>query len=162
GIPSTDVIPVPTVPGLNTLEYTMAYMQVKRLGAETSTERTTDQTEIGIFWGYDVARGLGDPPRLFNQIARVIAVQQNNTIGQNARMFALFNIAMADAAIRAWGVKYRDDFWRPIVAIRRAGETGNPDTVADPNWQPLGAPLSNPLPDEHVNFTPPFPSYISG
>src|SRR5262249_21728307 len=27
---------------------------------------------------------------------------------------------------------------------------------------PLGAPLSNPLPTEHVNFTPPFPSYTSG
>jgi hypothetical protein len=162
GIRSTDAIPTRTVPGLNSLEYTLAYMQAKRLGAEDSTERTTDQTEIGIFWGYDVARGLGDPPRLYNQIARVIAVQENNTIGQNARMFALFNIAMADAGICCWGIKYRDDFWRPIVAIRRAAEDGNLDTVPDPNWQPLGAPRSNPLPTEHVNFTPPFPSYTSG
>jgi len=162
GISSTDAVPTRPVPGMNSLEYTMAYMQTKRLGAETSTERTTDQTEIGIYWGYDVARGLGDPPRLLNQVARVIAVQQNNTIGQNARLFALINIAMADAGIDAWGIKYRNDFWRPIMAIRRADEDGNVDTVADPNWQPLGAPLSNPLPTEHVNFTPPFPSYVSG
>jgi hypothetical protein len=162
GISSTDAIPTRPVPDMNSLEYTLAYAQTKRLGAETSTERTTDQTEIGIYWGYDVARGLGDPPRLLNQVARVIAVQQNNTIGQNARMFALINIAMADAGIDAWGIKYRNDFWRPIMAIRRADADGNVDTVPDPNWQPLGAPLSNPLPTEHANFTPPFPSYVSG
>jgi hypothetical protein len=140
----------------------MAYMQVKRLGAEDSTERTTDQTEIGIYWGYDVARGLGDPPRLYNQIARVIAAQEGNTVGQNARMFALINLAMADAGIQCWGVKYRDILWRPIVAIRDGDIDGNPDTVGDPNWQPLGAPRSNPLPSETENFTPPFPSYTSG
>src|SRR5262249_50789064 len=125
-------------------------------------QRTTDQTEIGIFWGYDVARGLGDPPRLYNQIARVIAEQEENTVGQNARMFALINIAMADAGCQAWGVKYRDVFWRPIVAIRRAAEDGNPRTIADPNWSPLGAPRTTPLPNEHVNFPPPFPAYTSG
>ena len=118
--------------------------------------RTTDQTEIGIFWGYDVARGLGDPPRLYNQIARVVATQENNTVGENARMFALINLAMADAGIVSWGVKYRDDFWRPIVAIRQGSTDGNPDTVADPTWGPLGAPKTNPQPGE-TNFTPPFP-----
>jgi hypothetical protein len=162
GIPSTDAIPIRPVPAMNSLEYTLAYAQVKRLGSETSTERTTDQTEIGIFWGYDVARGLGDPPRLYNQIARVVAAQENNTVGQNARMFALINIGMADAGICCWGIKYRDIFWRPIVAIRRGAEDGNVDTVPDPNWQPLGAPRTNPLPTEHTNFTPPFPSYTSG
>src|SRR5262249_19182652 len=109
-------------------------------------------------WGYDVARGLGDPPRLYNQIARVVAEQEGNTVGQNARMFALINIAMADAGICCWGVKYRDVFWRPIVAIRETP----PDQGGDPDWEPLGAPRSNPLPNEHVNFTPPFPAYTSG
>src|SRR5262249_17585361 len=122
---------------------------------------TTDETELSIFWGYDVARGLGDPPRLYNQIARVIAVQENNTVGENARLFALINFAMADAGIVSWGVKYRDAFWRPIVAIRDGDSDGNPDTVGDPAWSPLGAPKTNPLPGE-INFTPPFPSYTSG
>jgi hypothetical protein len=161
GIPSTDAVPTPHPPSLTSLEYTLAYDQVKWLGQDTSTTRTTDQTEIGIYWGYDVARGLGDPPRLLNQIARQIAVQQGNTVAQNARMFALVNLAMADAGIQCWGIKYRDILWRPIVAIRRAGETGNPDTVQQDDWSPLGAPRSNPLPGE-TNFTPPFPSYTSG
>jgi hypothetical protein len=161
GIPSTSAVPTPTVPKMTSLEYTLAYDQVKVLGKETSTERTVDETELSIYWGYDVARGLGDPPRILNQIARIIVQQENNTVGQNARLFALVNIALADAGIQCWGVKYRDIFWRPIVAIRRAAEDGNPDTVPDPNWAPLGAPKSNPLPGE-INFTPPFPSYTSG
>lgn len=161
-ISSTDAIPTPTVPSLGSVEYAQAYTQVKELGEELSTERTTDQTEIGIYWGYDVARGLGDPPRLYNQIARVVAQQEGNTVAENARMFALINIAMADSGIQAWGVKYRDDFWRPIVAIRQGGTDGNANTVGDANWSPLGAPRSNPLPSEDVNFTPPFPAYTSG
>jgi hypothetical protein len=164
GIPSLAVVSTPPVPAMTSQQYTDAFNQVKALGSDLgqNTVRTTDQTEIGLFWGYDVARGLGDPPRLFNQIARVIAEQEGNTVGDNARMFALINIAMADAGIQCWGVKYRDIFWRPIVAIRRAAEDGNANTVADPNWAPLGAPRSNPLPTERVNFTPPFPSYTSG
>jgi hypothetical protein len=164
GIPSTAVVPTPIVPSLTSQVYTDAFNQVKALGEDLGHNdvRTTDETEIGLFWGYDVARGLGDPPRLFNQIARVIADQEHNSVGDNARMFALINIAMADAGIQCWGVKYRDAFWRPIVAIRRAAEDGNPGTTADPTWSPLGAPRSNPLPTEHVNFTPPFPAYTSG
>jgi hypothetical protein len=164
GISSTAAIPTPTAPILTSQEYADAFNQVKALGEDlgSNTVRTTDETELGIFWGYDVARGLGDPPRLYNQIARVIAAQENNSVGDNARMFALINIAMADAGIQCWGVKYRDIFWRPIVAIRRADEDGNPETVADSTWAPLGAPRSNPLPAESVNFTPPFPAYTSG
>jgi len=162
GIQSTADVPTPPVPSMTSSEYTQAFNQVMALGEENSTVRTLDQTEIGIYWGYDVARGLGDPPRLYNQIARVIAEQEHNTVADNARMFALINIAMADAGIQCWGVKYRDIFWRPIVAIRQADTDGNPDTVEDPSWQPLGAPRSNPLPTEHINFTPPFPSYTSG
>jgi hypothetical protein len=160
-IPSTAAIPTPPVPALTSLEYTEAYDQTKALGAADSSVRTTDETEMSLFWGYDVARGLGDPPRLFNQIARVIATQENNSVGENARMFALINIAMADAGIQCWGIKYRDVFWRPIIAIRQAATDGNADTVADPTWSPLGAPKTNPLPGE-INFTPPFPAYTSG
>jgi hypothetical protein len=162
GVPSIDIIPTPVVPSLDSMEYAMAYTQVKMLGEELSTERTTDQTEIGIYWGYDVARGLGDPPRLYNQIARGIAEQEGNTAAQNARMFALINISMADAGIQSWGVKYRDDFWRPILAVHQGDLDGNDNTMGDPDWSPLGAPLSNPLPTESVNFTPPFPAYTSG
>lgn len=149
-------------PALGCAEYTSAFEEVKSLGGDgiiTPTSRTAEQTEIGLFWAYDGARGLGVPPRLYNQIAQVIAIQEGNTEVENARLFALLNIAMADAGIAAWETKYHYDLWRPIVAIRQAHTDGNPATAADTTWRPLGAPASN---QSGNDFTPPFPAYTSG
>jgi hypothetical protein len=145
-------------------QYTTAYAEVFAVGGDgitTTTTRTPEQTEISIFWGYDGRPGLGKPPRLYNQIVRVLAAQENNTAEQNARLFGLVNLAMGDAAITAWARKYTDQFWRPIMGIRHADSTGNPDTPFDPNWTPLGAQPSNPFPGE-ISFTPPWPAYPSG
>jgi hypothetical protein len=66
---------------------------------------------------------------------------------------------MADAAISCWEAKYFYKIWRPTTAIRNAAIDGNPATVADPLWVPLGAPASNRI---APNFVPPFPAYTSG
>jgi hypothetical protein len=66
---------------------------------------------------------------------------------------------MADAGIALWESKYYYEFWRPITGIREADVDGNPATVGDPTWAPLGAPFSN---GGGPNFTPPFPAYPSG
>jgi hypothetical protein len=146
----------PPVPALTSDEYTTAYNEVKSLGEKDSTTRTADQTEIGIFWGYD-RPGTGTPPALYNQIVQVIANQKHNTTVENARLFALANLAMADSGIAAWQCKYVENFWRPITGIREGNSDGNDDTAGDPTWEPLGAPGgANP------NFTPPFPAYVSG
>jgi hypothetical protein len=121
-----------------------------------STVRTADQTEIGTFWGYDRG-GLGPPPILYNHIAQTIALNENNTLEENARLFALLNVAQADAGIAAWETKYVYDLWRPIHAIREADTDGNPLTTAVPDWTPLGAPAGL-----APGFTPPFPAYVSG
>lgn len=114
--------------------------------------RFPDETLAGIFWGYDGARELGTPPRLYNQVVRRVAIAKNNTIAQNARLFALVNAAMADAGILAWDQKYIHDFWRPVLGIREhdpaAGPAWPPGTNpispdADPFWLPLGAPNTN-------------------
>ncbi len=68
-------------------------------------------------------------------------------------LFALVNVAMADAGILAWEQKYYHDFWRPVVGIREhdvsMGDTSvanNPiDPDCDPNWLPLGGPSTNGL-----------------
>lgn len=142
-------------------EYTAAYEEVYALGSAAPTQRTQEQTNIGIYWGYDGRPGLGTPPRLYNQIAQTIAIQQNNTVADNARLFALINLAQADAGLTAWKCKYVDDFWRPVLGIRGADLDGNPETDGDATWLPLGAPASNPRPGD-TNFTPPFPAYVSG
>lgn len=74
---------------ISSTEYAAAYDEVRVLGAadaETADrdgngmpDRTAEQTQIGIFWGYDGSPGLGTPPRLYDQIVRVIAAQQGHT-----------------------------------------------------------------------------------
>jgi membrane-associated phospholipid phosphatase len=154
----------PPPPALGSRKYADAYFEVMALGGDgvsTPTLRTPEQTITGIFWAYDGTPGLGAPPRLYNQIVRVIAVDKRNTVGQNLRLFGLVNLAMADAAIQCWYTKYRYEFWRPVVAIRNGERDGNPLTLGDPGWRPLGAPATNGAGDG-VNFTPPFPAYSSG
>jgi len=160
----------PPQPLLTSSAYTAAFNEVKRLGGDgvvTPTERTADQTIAGIYWGYDGTPGLGTPPRLYNQIAVLIATQRGTDVIDLARLLALLNVGMADAGLAAWDTKYQYDFWRPVTAIREAdpgtGPTGkgdgNPSTIGDINFTPLGAPASNLT---GPNFTPPFPAYTSG
>jgi hypothetical protein len=174
-----DAFQAPPPPALTSAEYTEAFNEVKILGAEDAEtadrdgnglpDRTPEETVIGIFWGYDGSRGLGTPPRLYNQIAQTLAVQEDNTLVENARLFALVNLAMADAAIQCWDAKYDYDVWRPIIGIREADPgtgpsglgDGNPDTIGEEDWEPLGAPNTN-APPGSINFTPPFPAYGSG
>ena len=154
--PASDFLPPPP-PALNSPEYAAALNQVESLGAIDSTTRTADQTQVGLFWAYD-ALSTGTPPVHYDQIASTIALQQHNTLDQDARMFGLVNVAMGDAGIAAWDAKYTYNFWRPITAIRLADADGNPATTADPTWTPLGAPGGPGQPA----FTPPFPGYVSG
>ncbi|HKP12056.1 MAG TPA: chloroperoxidase [Blastocatellia bacterium] len=160
----------PAPPALDSPEYAAAYNEAKQLGGDgitTPTARTAEQTEIGIYWAYDGTPSLCAPPRLYNQIAVKIADQMGSNIVQQARLLALVNAAMADAALAIWESKFYYEFWRPITAIREADAgtgpsgtgDGNPDTIGDVNFMPMGAPASNLT---GPNFTPPFPSYPSG
>lgn len=161
-IESGDQFRPPPPPSLRSRSYTSSFYELFALGgdgASTPTLRTPEQTVIGIFWSYDEAPRIGVVPRLFDQIARVVAVQEHNSEIENARYFALVNFALADAAIATWDTKYHYNFWRPIVGIRLANIDGNPLTVRDANWTPLASPGSNGGP---LHETPSFPSYHSG
>jgi membrane-associated phospholipid phosphatase len=160
----------PPPPALSSEAYASAFAEVKQLGGDgirTPTRRTAEQTVIGIYWAYDGTAWIGTPPRLYNQIAVQLALQRIRDPLELARVLALVNVAIADATIAGWDAKYYYKFWRPVTAIREAspgtGPTGlgdgNPDTIADPAWTPLGAPASNLI---GPNFTPPFPSSPSG
>ena len=108
-------------PPLGTPRYNAAVADVKALGGRNSSTRNPNETVAGIYWGYDGPRGLGVPPRLYNQVVRTF-VEQNggNTAAENAKLFAMINVGMADAAIVAWSAKYHAeyDLWRPVVGIR--------------------------------------------
>jgi len=161
---------VPPPPAMTSRAYTEAFKEVKRLGGDgvtTRTARTEDQTRAGIFWAYDGTPSLCAPPRLYNQIAMAIADQMGTDTVDLARLLALVNVAMSDAGVVSWESKYYYQFWRPVTGIREAdrgtGSTGhgdgNPLTIGDPEFSPLGAPASN---LQGPNFTPPFPAYPSG
>jgi hypothetical protein len=63
-------------------------------------------------------------------------------------MLAIAHVAGGDAMIACFDAKYHYWFWRPYQAIPQADADGNPATMADPSWTPLGA-------------TPNFPEYPS-
>ena len=161
----------PAPPSMNSPAYAAAFREVKRLGGDgivTPTNRTAEQTHIGIFWAYDGTPSLCAPPRLYNQIALTVAdVRNTANVLDLARLLALVNVSMADAGIAAWESKYFYDFWRPVGGIREADPgtgplgqgDGNPSTHGDVTFSPLGAPASN---LQGPNFTPPFPAYPSG
>jgi vanadium chloroperoxidase len=162
--------------------YTAALQEVRGKGiapelmgtVPAGSRRNIDETLIGLYWAYDGAKGLGTPPRLYNQIVREVAINkpnpdtgQPNTPAQNAKLFALVNSAMADAGILAWEQKYLHDLWRPVLGIREHDTSMGPSGAANNNidnnchlfWLPLGAPATNML---GTNFTPNFPAYPSG
>lgn len=144
----------PSELGEDRVRYALAVNAVKSLGRLDSKTRTERQTQTAYFWSYDRPDTFG-PVGQWHEIAQEVALDQGNTLEENARLFARLTTAMADAGIAAWDLKYDlggDDVlgfnqWRPISAIH-ADITGD-GVVSDPNWQPL-------------LDTPPFPDYVSG
>src|SRR5438128_805745 len=154
-VPSAEMLRTDGPNALTSAEYAEDFNEVKQLGSLTSTTRTADETDAAIFW-QDHAHAL------FNRIFRTLATSQGLDIVNSARLFAMENLAAADAAIGCWNDKYYWQFWRPITAIREADTDGNPDTQADPTWLPLfdpATPVCNPL---FPLLTPPFPDHPAG
>jgi len=128
-----------TAPGplaLDSAQYAKELDEVRRLGRRDSTERTADQTFAAIFT-------LTNGGQMWNAAARAAAGAKGTTMPENARIFAVINMAALDAVITGWEVKRKMGTWRPLTAIRAS--TTNPD----PKWEPL------------IN-TPPHPDYVSG
>ncbi len=144
---SAESVRPPEPPALTSPEFAAAFHEVKALGSVNSRARTEEQTEIAKFWAD--GEGTVTPPGHWNRIAAAVARDRGLNRAETARLFAMLNVALADAAIACWECKFRFDVWRPVTAIRNAGQLKNPTLVADPDWTPLLA-------------TPPFPAYTSG
>jgi hypothetical protein len=126
---------------LTSAEYAADFNEVKSLGRATSITRTADQTHAALWW-------VENSNFTWNRIARIAAAARGNSLNENARLFALLNIAAADAIITGFRTKYTYVSWRPIKAIARADEDNNSATDADPSWVPLA-------------LTPAHPDYLS-
>jgi len=139
--PSQFRLPPPLA--LDSPEYAADLNELKVMGIFSGSSRTPDQSELALFWA-------GNTPLYWNRIAAQLSAARELTLAENAHLFALLNVTMADAAIACWDGKYRYVFWRPITAIR-AGLT---PADADPTWVPWL--------DFFPAGTPAHPEYPSG
>jgi len=132
----------PLPPALTSDVYTRDYNEVKSLGSLTSTTRTSAQTDLAYFYTDNFLAQ-------WNRAIRAIADRHVRGVGDSARLFALANLATADAFITAWDSKLHYAFWRPVTAIREGDSDGNAATAGDAAWQSL---INNPN----------YPDYTSG
>ena len=123
-------------PGLATGQYALDFAEVKLMGQSTSAARTADETLYTRFWNSASAA------RLWDVVALSLSAEHHYTLSENARLLALVNVAMADAAIGCFDAKYFYNWWRPVTAIQNDG------VPADATWLPL-------------LVTPAFPDYVS-
>jgi hypothetical protein len=125
-------------------KYAADVEEVRRFGSDglsAPSARDAEQTEIALFW-------VESSPLAWNRIARTVSAAQGLDLWQNARLFGLLNMALADGYVASLSTKYHYLFWRPVTAIREAANDGNPGTTADTGWMSLRP-------------TPPVPDYES-
>lgn len=122
--------------------YAAEYNEVKSIGsfAVRNADPNSEPSKIARYW----PGGGGN----YNGFTRVIATAASQDLWENARLFALVNMAVTDALFATFNVKYHYNFWRPYTAIRWADD-GNPATTSDPTWT------------SYIT-TPPYPDYTCG
>jgi hypothetical protein len=137
----------PGPPPLKSARYAQEFNEVKVVGAKHSTQRTAEQTAIATLW---------EPtsPLTYNAVLREMPELKQKSVVDQARVFALMNMAGSDALIVGWGAKYAIQFWRPETAIRNADSDGNDATSADSAWEGLRSMPAHPeYPSGHALFT---------
>jgi hypothetical protein len=130
---------------LSSKKYAADFNEVKAFGGNgttTPSRRTFDQTQFGLFW-------IEGSVLTWNRIARNVSKDRGLDLWENARLFGLLNLAVADAYIAHFDGKYHYKLWRPVTAVHEGDNDGNPDTAGDRTWTPL-------------QFNYPTPSYPSG
>jgi hypothetical protein len=139
---SADQFQLDEPPALTSAAYARDYNEVKSVGATNSSLRPSDRADVARFYA------AVSPVGVWNPVARQLSVEAGNSLSENARAFALLNMALSDAAVVTFGIKYQFNFWRPETAIRMGQTDGNERTEADPSFMPFIT-------------TPCFPSYPS-
>jgi hypothetical protein len=132
---------------LNSVEYATDLNEVRNFGSFSSTMRGTEQSEFALFWALNT-------PLAWDRIAAQLSAARGLGVTENAHLFAVLNVTMADAIIACWDSKYRYVFWRPITAIR----TGLTPADADPMWEPwlntlTGTPAHPEYPSAHSTYS---------
>jgi hypothetical protein len=131
---------------LNTTQWAKDFNEVKTLGAKTGSSRTSEQSGIARFWEMT-------GPATTDPVARQLSATRKIDLVDNARLFALFEMALADSGIAVFDAKYAFAFWRPVTAIRNADIDGNDATTLDANWESfVPTPVHPEYPCAHCIF----------
>jgi hypothetical protein len=130
---------------LTNAQYLADYAETKAMG-EYSSPRTADQSELALFWA-------GSTPLFWIRIASEISIRLNLNLSENAHLFAVLNVSMADAAIVCWDTKYRYVLWRPITAIREGAVDPDPTWTPWLDFFPAGTPAHPEFPSGHASVS---------
>lgn len=144
---SADQFRAPPPNTYDSAEYARELAEVAQIGARDGADRTEYQTLSTPFWSDDL--GSATPAGHWNVIAHDIAEARNLSAAECARLFALINIAGADAGISCWESKFFYSTWRPENGLRETPDADNPHLTKVPDFIPNMA-------------SPAFPSYTSG
>lgn len=125
-------------PQLSSALYARDYNETKTLGGAKSAARTEAQTQTVRFW---TPANLN--PAWF-QAARQLSVAKKLGLAENARLYALLSMSLANCYIADWDAKFHYNHWRPITAIRNGDMDGNDATERDAGWTPLSATPMHP------------------
>jgi len=140
----------PPPPALTSHLYATDLNETEAYGAIDSTVRTPEQTAIAYFW-------VGNNINQYNVTMQNVVNQHQLDLVDAAHLLAMGNIVTTDAGIACYDSKFYYQAWRPTAAIQNADKDNNPDTTADPSWQPLGALPGHPeYPSQHGCFTAAF------
>jgi hypothetical protein len=142
GIPAAEDFRLGPPPKLTGGTYSKDYVEVMGVGGADSVLRPPDRAEVARFYA------AYSPVSWSNSAARQVAAAQGRSLSENARAFALLNMALSDATVAAFDTKYYYTAWRPETAIRAGDTDDNPKTDPDVAFQPF-------------IVTPCFPSYPS-
>ena len=147
GIPSAGEFLLDPPPALDSNQYAKTYNEVKTVGSASanSMERPQDRANVVLYYA------ASTPAQVFNQAAREVSAQEGwHSLSENARAFALINMALSDGAVTTFLNKYHYNFWRPETAIHGGDTDDNRKTDADPNWVPfIPAPCFPSYPSAH-------------
>jgi PAP2 superfamily len=147
GIKSVSEFLLDPPPALDSNQYAKAYNEVKTVGSASanSTDRPPDRANVVLFYA------ASSPTFVFNLAARQVVSREGwHSLSENARAFALINMAIGDGSFASFFNKYHYNFWRPETAIHAGDTDGNRKTDADPNFIPfIAAPCFPSYPSNH-------------
>lgn len=119
---------------LTSKAYAEAWHEVYELGGD-KPDKPQEQVDIATFWRGGA--GTTRPSGRWYRIANLAITEYEPSLLDSARLFAIVGIGLGDAGVSTWRSKHRHGFWRPATAIELADTDGNPETNANPDWQPI-------------------------